>query len=96
MDVHDTPSVSRDAEIPAGVVITVEPGRVLFNSKALQKVVLSSGIYVTRSNGNIREEFRGIGFRIEDDILITETESEVLTKSCVRSSADIQSVMSCY
>ncbi len=35
-------------------------------------------------------QFRGIGIRIEDDVLITETSAEVLTEGCPRDRVDIQ------
>lgn len=39
------------------------------------------------------KEFHGLGLRIEDDILITDTGVEVLTLSCPKTVAEIESVM---
>ncbi|KAH7728448.1 metallopeptidase family M24 containing protein [Aphelenchoides avenae] len=57
-------------------------------------ITVEPGIYVREDNDLVREEFRGIGFRIEDDVLITDTGSEVLTKECARSATDIETLMS--
>lgn len=51
------------------------------------------GIYVTNDNPLVRNEFKGIGFRIEDDVLLTSTGAEILSKSCVRRVDDIESLM---
>jgi len=37
--------------------------------------------------------FKGIGFRIEDDVLLTETGAEILTANCIRDPEDIELVM---
>jgi len=39
------------------------------------------------------KEFHGIGLRIEDDILITESGVEVLTQSCPKTVAEIELTM---
>lgn len=48
------------------------------------------GVYITNDNPFVRDEFKGIGFRIEDDILYTKNGIENLTKSCIRDSKDIE------
>ncbi|KAJ6637107.1 Xaa-Pro aminopeptidase 3 [Pseudolycoriella hygida] len=43
------------------------------------------GIYISRDRKDVPEEFRGIGIRIEDDVLVTSDNNiEVLTKACVK------------
>lgn len=43
------------------------------------------GIYIDEKRLDVPPEFRGIGIRIEDDILINEQcKVEVLTSSCVK------------
>ncbi|TKR69704.1 hypothetical protein L596_021825 [Steinernema carpocapsae] len=54
---------------------------------------IEPGVYVRADNQDVREEFRGIGFRIEDDILVTETGIEVLTSDAVRSASGIEDLM---
>uniref|UniRef100_A0A915AFY4 Aminopeptidase P N-terminal domain-containing protein n=1 Tax=Parascaris univalens TaxID=6257 RepID=A0A915AFY4_PARUN len=51
------------------------------------------GFYVRKDNEVAREDFRGIGMRIEDDILMTDDGMEVLTRHCARESADIERLM---
>jgi Xaa-Pro aminopeptidase len=36
------------------------------------------------------EAFRGIGIRIEDDILVTDGDPEVLTAACPKTVADVE------
>lgn len=57
-------------------------------------ITVEPGIYIKHDNPLVRNEFKGIGFRIEDDVLITDTGSEVLTKSCVRGAHNIECLMS--
>uniref|UniRef100_A0A0K0FSJ4 Probable Xaa-Pro aminopeptidase 3 (inferred by orthology to a human protein) n=1 Tax=Strongyloides venezuelensis TaxID=75913 RepID=A0A0K0FSJ4_STRVS len=54
---------------------------------------IEPGVYITHDNEFVRDEFKGIGFRIEDDILYTKNGIENLTKSCVRDSKDIENIM---
>ncbi|KAI1731726.1 metallopeptidase family m24 domain-containing protein [Ditylenchus destructor] len=54
--------------------IVAEPGVV---------ITVEPGIYVRKDNSAVRDEFKGIGLRIEDDVLITESGSEVLTNECL-------------
>uniref|UniRef100_F1L497 Xaa-Pro aminopeptidase 3 n=1 Tax=Ascaris suum TaxID=6253 RepID=F1L497_ASCSU len=51
------------------------------------------GIYVRKDNKLAREDFRGIGMRIEDDVLVTDDGVEVLTRHCARESTDIEHLM---
>ncbi len=41
----------------------------------------------------IPAEFRGMGLRIEDDVLITETGTEVLTESCPKNPDELLKVL---
>lgn len=50
--------------------------------------LLITGIYIARDRKDVPEEFRGIGIRIEDDVLITSDSSvEVLTENCIKDPA---------
>lgn len=43
------------------------------------------GIYIDARRTDVPEEFRGIGIRIEDDVLIADNNNvEVLTKDCIK------------
>jgi Xaa-Pro aminopeptidase len=98
MDVHDTGKISRSIDIRPGMIITIEPGTIL-NLHILKNYLLiyifffiSLGIYVNSRNPFAPSHFHGLGIRIEDDILITEDEPEVLTKNCPKEVMDIEAL----
>ena len=68
LDVHDVNCVHE----PNGDFKTFQPGMVM---------TIEPGIYVAENTKNVPPAYRGIGVRIEDDILVTETGCEVLTDS---------------
>jgi Xaa-Pro aminopeptidase len=55
-------------------------------------LTVEPGCYV-RPADNVPKHFWNIGIRIEDDVLITQTGNEVLTKNAVKSVAEIESLM---
>lgn len=65
MDVHDVGAYYR-----GGKGRPLEPGMVL---------TVEPGIYVSENASGPAERYRGIGVRIEDDVLVTESGNEVLT-----------------
>jgi len=65
---------------------TLEPGMVL---------TIEPGIYLSELNKNIPAKWRGIGVRIEDDIVITKSAPEVLTAGAAKSIADIEQLVGC-
>jgi len=75
MDVHDVGSYK-----PDGSSRKLAPGIVL---------TVEPGIYV-REDADAPEELRGIGIRIEDDVLITEAGREVLTANCPTKRTEIE------
>ena len=87
MDVHDCATCSRDLELRPGMVLTVEPG-IYVPPEESGKVPPGFRGGVT----SLREEFRGVGVRVEDDILITETGFEVLTKECPKAVDEIEAL----
>ncbi len=58
MDVHDVGSYSRN-----GAPRPLEPGMV---------ITIEPGLYIRSDDESVPTQYRGIGIRIEDDILITE------------------------
>ncbi|MFM9834812.1 MAG: aminopeptidase P N-terminal domain-containing protein [Methylophilaceae bacterium] len=60
--------------------------------KAGNTLTVEPGCYV-RPADNVPEHFWNIGIRIEDDLLITKTGNEVLTKDAIKTVADIESWM---
>uniref|UniRef100_A0A8R1XPA0 AMP_N domain-containing protein n=1 Tax=Onchocerca volvulus TaxID=6282 RepID=A0A8R1XPA0_ONCVO len=88
MDIHDTASVARNIPLQAGVTFTIEPGDLVMDFD------VRWSIYVRHDNEKVRKEFRGIGMRIEDDILLgSNGEIEVLTKDAVRDPESIKLLM---
>ena len=79
MDVHDV----GDYKI-AGDWRPLEPGMVM---------TVEPGIYISPQNEQVDEKWRGIGVRIEDDVLITATGSDVLSSGVPKSVAEIEALM---
>jgi len=62
----------------------LEPGMVM---------TVEPGIYVAPSNTKVAKKWRGIGIRIEDDVVVTETGCEVLTTGVPKEIDDIEALM---
>ena len=52
-----------------------------------------SGLYINQNRDDVPEQFRGIGIRIEDDILVTDSEPVVLTVACPKHPDNIEEIM---
>lgn len=80
LDVHDVGDYRVGGEwreLEPGMVITIEPG-----------------IYIRDdASTDVPGRFKGIGIRIEDDVLITRKKPEVLTAAAPKSIPDIEAVM---
>lgn len=77
LDVHDPcPYVDEEGESLAFV-----PGMVM---------TVEPGIYIRADDETVEDKYRGIGIRIEDDILITEDGCENLSAMIVKSVVDIE------
>lgn len=81
LDVHD---VGR-YQLPDGPPRPLEPGMI---------ITVEPGIYVPAHDEDAPEAFRGIGIRIEDDILVTEGGNENLTAATPKTIADIEALRS--
>lgn len=79
MDVHDVGDYKVDGEWRL-----LEPGMVL---------TVEPGLYIPPDCQTVDEKWRGIGIRIEDDILVTEDGSTCLTGGVPKSIADIEALM---
>ena len=55
-------------------------------------MTVEPGIYISK-NANVPQQFKGIGIRIEDNIVITAGGNQVLTQHAPKSIADIESLM---
>ena len=83
LDVHDVGSYKHNEtdwrQFQAGQVVTVEPG-----------IYISPTIESPEDQPEIPERWRGIGIRIEDDVLVTETGNEVLTAGVPKERAELE------
>lgn len=55
-------------------------------------ITVEPGIYIPETNTDVPEEFRGIGIRIEDDVLISKHGCEVLTQQCPRDVQELENL----
>ncbi|MGB0965987.1 MAG: aminopeptidase P N-terminal domain-containing protein [Litorivicinus sp.] len=78
MDVHDVGTYHHQ-----GASRTLQPGMV---------VTVEPGLYFDAA-GPAPDRFKGIGIRIEDDVLVTDSDPEVLTAGVPKTIAEIESVM---
>lgn len=78
MDVHDV-----GAYTDAGVARPLEPGMV---------ITIEPGLYVAADDEEAPAEYRGIGIRIEDDIVVTDSGYENLTAAVPKSVAEIEAL----
>lgn len=52
---------------------------------------IEPGVYIGNDRTDVPAEFRGLGVRIEDDILITnDSKIEVLTESCIKQRTQLE------
>jgi Xaa-Pro aminopeptidase len=79
MDVHDVGVYKIDDEWR-----TLAPGMVL---------TVEPGLYIPPDCKTVDEQWRGIGIRIEDDVLVTAEGNEVLTHGVPKTIADIEALM---
>ncbi|MEU6734869.1 aminopeptidase P family protein [Streptomyces physcomitrii] len=80
LDVHDC----AEARTEAYVDCTLEPGMVL---------TVEPGLYFQADDLTVPEEYRGIGIRIEDDILVTEDGNRNLSGALPRRAAEVEAWM---
>mgnify|MGYP003386096416 FL=1 len=80
MDVHDVGDYKVEDEWRE-----LEAGMVL---------TIEPGLYISPNATEVDEKWRGIGIRIEDDVLVTKTGHEVLTDRVPKEIADIEALMS--
>lgn len=79
MDVHDVGDYKID-----GQWRVLEPGMVL---------TVEPGLYVAPDNEQVAKKWRGIGIRIEDDVLVTKDGCEVLSAGVPKTADEIEALM---
>ncbi|MFP5427415.1 MAG: Xaa-Pro aminopeptidase [Gammaproteobacteria bacterium] len=79
MDVHDVGEYK-----VGGQWRVLEPGMAL---------TVEPGIYIAADNQDVPKKWRGIGIRIEDDVVVTKQGCEILTSGVPRTVAEIEALM---
>ena len=82
LDVHDVGAYrlgDYDVPLRKGMILTVEPG-----------IYISDRLPVSEGQPTIDSRWKGIGIRIEDDILIQENEPEVLSIAALKEISDLE------
>jgi len=79
MDVHDVGDYKVGGEWRG-----LEPGMAL---------TVEPGIYIAADNESVAKKWRGIGIRIEDDVVVTRQGCEILTSGVPRTVAEIEALM---
>lgn len=79
LDVHDV----GDYRV-GGAWRVLEPGMVL---------TVEPGLYIAPDNMDVDEQWRGIGIRIEDDVVVTKEGCRVLSEGAPKTIADIEALM---
>ena len=78
MDVHDVGLYRVD-----GASRVLEPGMVL---------TVEPGLYIAPDDDEVADSFRGVGIRIEDDVLVTADGHEVMTAATPKTIADVEAL----
>ena len=79
LDVHDVGEYRIDEEWRV-----FEPGMV---------TTIEPGIYISENMTEVPARYRGIGVRIEDNVLVTKTGNELLTADIPKTASDIEALM---
>ncbi len=56
-------------------------------------MTVEPGLYVAADDDSVGPEWRGIGIRVEDDVLVTDAGCELLTAGLIRTRAEIEAYM---
>jgi len=79
LDVHDVGDYRKGKDWRA-----LEAGMVL---------TVEPGLYFAEDDTSVTEEFRGLGIRIEDDVLVTAGDPDVLTREAPKTVEEVEAVM---
>jgi len=82
LDVHDVGAYrlgEKHVDLDTGMVLTVEPG-----------LYVSDRLAVPEGQPSIDERWKGIGIRIEDDVVVTDHGHEVLTAPALKATAAME------
>ena len=80
LDVHDCAKARREMYVDQ----ELKPGMVF---------TIEPGLYFQPDDLTVPPQWRGIGVRIEDDVLVTDTGCDVLSKDLPKTADDIEALM---
>jgi Xaa-Pro aminopeptidase len=80
IDVHDVGSYAHDGELGRAL----EPGMVF---------TVEPGLYFHGDEEGCPERYEGIGVRIEDDVLVTDTGCEVLSSRVPKAPEELEAIV---
>jgi Xaa-Pro aminopeptidase len=84
LDVHDAGHYFADDTAKPPLHRDLAPGMV---------VTVEPGLYFADDDATIPEEYRGVGVRIEDDVLVTPEGHEILTAACPKELAEVEALV---
>ena len=79
LDVHDVGDYRVGSEWRL-----LEPGMVM---------TVEPGLYIPAGNTRVPKQWRGIGIRIEDDVVVTDSGCEVISSGVPKTVAEIEALM---
>ena len=80
LDVHDVGPYYNNDNTPR----VFEPGMVL---------TIEPGLYLAQNNDHVPKAYKGIGIRIEDDVVVTKDGAQVLTSGIPKQVSEIEDIM---
>lgn len=83
MDVHDVGSYFVEGSDGSAAPRPLAAGQV---------ITIEPGLYIPE-NADVPDEYRGIGVRIEDDVLVTETGSSVITAMIPKDASELERIL---
>ena len=79
LDVHDVGDYRHGEDW-----VKLRPGCVL---------TVEPGLYIAKDRKDVPERYRGIGIRIEDDVLVTNDKPDVMTRDCAKGVEEVEALM---
>ena len=56
-------------------------------------MTIEPGVYIGPSEESVDERWRGLGIRIEDNVVVTKDEPQILSESLAKTADDVEALM---